>query len=418
MSINRLEGQLSSLPDLMALQEKSDQWEAQHQARINTMIAEVEDIEFRVAQGEASLKAKTDTQNHAKQALKELGFESAIHQNNAAILKVQSDIQTLQMKCTGYENDINYYTHKDVCDVCMQYITKEFARERIDLAKPALASAKVLIAEHSEEYSRLVKNNDRLAADANVWKNEIQRLEREIAELSGEVRADNRALDRAIQNVKDAASEKTNPYTASIQESRDNQVRFEKDLKEAQSEYDKLQGQTTATEYWVKGFRKVRLFIVNRILAALEIEVSNAASALGLPNWHIEIKTEVETKTGGVKSGVHILVRSPNSDKPWVAWSGGEGQRIKLAVSIGLASLIHRMAGVSFNFEVWDEPTAWLSVEGIDDLLDCLQYRASSTQKSIWLLDHRVLGYGGFAETWCITKTARGSRMKLISRDT
>jgi ABC-type uncharacterized transport system ATPase subunit len=73
------------------------------------------------------------------------------------------------------------------------------------------------------------------------------------------------------------------------------------------------------------------------------------------------------------------------------------------------------MAGAHYEFEVWDEPSAWLSAQGIDDLLGCLAMRADSTGKTIWILDHRALWHAGFAETWQVTKRDTGSILQRIS---
>ena len=125
--------------------------------------------------------------------------------------------------------------------------------------------------------------------------------------------------------------------------------------------------------------------------------------------------TELETKAGTLRPGIHITVASPLAVAPWEVWSGGEGQRIRLAVALGLSSLIQRMAGININLEIYDEPTAWLSGEGIEDLIDCLKHRAKTANKTLWLCDHRALLHSDFDETWQIIKDADGSRILALS---
>ena len=81
---------------------------------------------------------------------------------------------------------------------------------------------------------------------------------------------------------------------------------------------------------------------------------------------------------------------------------------------MGLASLIQRWSGVRWNFEVWDEPTAWLSARGVENLLDSLAYRAEAQGKSILLADHRSLAHSGFVESYMVTKDAQGSRWEQV----
>ena len=168
------------------------------------------------------------------------------------------------------------------------------------------------------------------------------------------------------------------------------------------------------TDFWKAAFKRVRLFMVKRVLAQLEVETASAAVALGLIDWKISFSTELETKSGSVRPGIHIVVKSPIASAPWEVWSGGEGQRIRLAVALGLSSLIQRLGGVSIGFEVHDEPSAWLSQEGIDDLITHLQHRVQVTGKSIWLCDHRSLSQAAFDEIWEVSKTRDGSQVKMI----
>jgi hypothetical protein len=42
-----------------------------------------------------------------------------------------------------------------------------------------------------------------------------------------------------------------------------------------------------ATQYWVKGFREVRLSLISEVLTQLELEVNNKLFQLGLENWKV-----------------------------------------------------------------------------------------------------------------------------------
>lgn len=170
-------------------------------------------------------------------------------------------------------------------------------------------------------------------------------------------------------------------------------------------------------DYWRTGFKKVRLFLVKQALALLDIETANAASALGLADWRITYATEVETKSGSLKAGIAVSVDSPHVGGAWRLQSGGEEQRVRMAVSIGIASMISRMARASFNFEVWDEPTAHLSGPGIVDLMEALRDRAETTGRAVWVVDHHALSYGAFDETWVVRKTGDGSDLSRVTTE-
>jgi DNA repair exonuclease SbcCD ATPase subunit len=170
--------------------------------------------------------------------------------------------------------------------------------------------------------------------------------------------------------------------------------------------------------FWRQGFRRVRVFCLTRVLAELEIATMSEARSLGLVGWHIKFTGETETKSGSVKLGIQAVVQSPEARRDFDAWSPGEGQRVRVACALGLASLIQRHAGVVYDLECWDEPSAWLSSEGIDDLFECLRERAYARNKSIWICDPRAgLSHGGFDEVWNVVKDADGSRIEIARSD-
>jgi len=62
--------------------------------------------------------------------------------------------------------------------------------------------------------------------------------------------------------------------------------------------------------------------------------------------------------------------------------------------------------------EVWDEPTAHLSVQGVEDLLDFMYDRAHNDGKQLWLVDHRSLDAGYFDGGVTVAKTEFGSTIE------
>jgi DNA repair exonuclease SbcCD ATPase subunit len=131
-------------------------------------------------------------------------------------------------------------------------------------------------------------------------------------------------------------------------------------------------------DYWRQGFRKVRLFCLDNVLRELAVETRNALLALGLVGWTVDFTTATENKSGTLKLGVQADIRSTVATRKFETMSLGESQRARLAISLGLANLIQRWAGVRFDVEVFDEPTAWLSEQGVEDLLDALHARADA----------------------------------------
>jgi DNA repair exonuclease SbcCD ATPase subunit len=107
-----------------------------------------------------------------------------------------------------------------------------------------------------------------------------------------------------------------------------------------------------------------------------------------------------------------MLVKSPVNEElvPFDCWSGGEGQRIRIATTLGLSDFIESRRGTNWNILVLDEPTQFLSEQGISDLLKMLREKAKLKDISIYLIDHRDLNtYGLFSGKLEIIKTDKGS---------
>lgn len=168
-----------------------------------------------------------------------------------------------------------------------------------------------------------------------------------------------------------------------------------------------------AHEFWVKAFREIRLSIVEQALLQFESATNNALAALGLLDWSIEYDVQSETKGGKLSKGFVIYVHSPHNDGPvpFAAWSGGESQRLRLAVSLGLSDLIQDFCGVHSDMEIFDEPTNWLSGEGLEHLLQVLAERARERKIRIYLADHKALEYA-FDSVVTVTKDSGGSRVE------
>ena len=185
-------------------------------------------------------------------------------------------------------------------------------------------------------------------------------------------------------------------------------------IKTIDDDINELQKTIDAVSYWGKGFRHVRLVAILRAIDVLEIEVNSALEQLGLIGWKVKFDVERETKSKTITKGFHVSFYPPNTSKPipWESWSGGESQRLRIAGRIAISNMILQYRGVRPSLEVWDEPTQYLSQEGITDLVNALKQRAYDLGVQIWLTDHRSYDLGGFSGYAFVEKTKQGSEIK------
>lgn len=305
------------------------------------------------------------------------------------------------------------------CTVCGQKLTR--AHRDKELLRRSIESQDLWDKTISEDASR------KAALDKlNEEKETLTRYKRSDRDLVETLNKLNRKLDTCAadnQRAKDLIRRKRKELANLRTRKEEAREKLEQDLGRLRHHLSnaKVTGHLLAEQihysrYWVSGFRDIRLFLMEDALNQLERSVNNAMSNLGLEGWKLEFTTKRTTKKGDVTgSRLDVFITAPGSSTrvPWAAWSGGESQRIRLAGAMGLSELIGLSTGNRLGLEIWDEPTSWLSKEGVDDLVLLLRDRAIRERKVIWLVDHRTLG-DSFDGVWSVVKTGTGSRIQRI----
>jgi len=167
-------------------------------------------------------------------------------------------------------------------------------------------------------------------------------------------------------------------------------------------------------EFWAtRGFKNLRLSIMEDALRQLETHVNSDVATLGLDGWNVEFVVERKTKAGTLSHGMQTMIAPPGSEiaSKWESYCGGEVQRLRIATTVGMMKLVSDYAGVMCDCEIWDEPTAHLNVQGVADLLDFLRTRARVENKRIFIVDHRSLDSGLFDGVLTVTRDESGSHL-------
>lgn len=206
-----------------------------------------------------------------------------------------------------------------------------------------------------------------------------------------------------------------NPYRPAIRELRKRRLALVGDMTAARVDLERCDRRIVRTRVWVKGFKDIRLQVLEEFLQELELACAASLEEVGLIGWEIKFALERETKSGTTRRALHVWIGSPTSGKKlvrWESWSGGEGQRLRVVGALALSSVLLNHAGVTPNMEVLDEPTQHLSPPGIIDLCSMLAERAISHNRRIFYCDHQSIDGAQFAGTILVKRDAqRGSRI-------
>lgn len=269
----------------------------------------------------------------------------------------------------------------------------------------------------------LVQKHGRATNDENVAKADVADLTKELSDVeitlkkieavvrSGtEKRAKRSILERDLKRL----SETENHHDAQLTHLKIRRQVARDDGKRLTTELETAESLAKMYEFWGKAFKEIRLSIIDAVLRELEMAVTRHVSALGLVDWRVEFQTERQTQSGSVSIAFTVLLYPPDATEPvrFESYSGGESQRLQLAMAFGLSEVLLERAGVSPSCEILDEPTRGLSGQGVDDLLEHLAERARELNRAVYFCDHHSLDRGAFDDVITIIKDKEGSHIQ------
>ena len=306
-----------------------------------------------------------------------------------------------------------------ICPTCLQKVTSNHlqAEEKRLLGEIKLTEATIKdrtqkLNACEAEIRNLEKQHLAKERDLTALRQNKRDFERKLLMANNTISQIERTIDSLSEEIS-RERKKENPYANQLQAKQEQILKLKAEVSKSKADIAQLEKDHASIHYWVNGFKKVRLSLIDETLEQLDIEVNNSLTNFGLLNWRIEFDVERENKAGGITKGFVVLVYAPNSEKAvrFESWSGGETQRLRLAGDLGLSNLIMARAGLSNTIEFYDEPSSHLSEDGINDLLESLHSRAIETGKRIFLVDHHNLEFGDFEGRIVAIKDADGSHL-------
>lgn len=414
------EGKIKELTDTNYKQLEKE-WEQTRNKKIS-------ELNIKITAQEKELDNLYDDKEKAENLLKEVKEPQALDDLANEYETLQDKIKDGQIKVSNLEQQIKEKEReiksipKDVCPTCKQDVT-------VDYTGSLSKQYKDVIDSYKESITQLLQKQKTLEESRNVILDKLKKVKQDNQVIIDErntkqmnVQKINNSIVTLRNNIKTTKAElgmhteQKNPYTELVETNVNKLSLLNKKLQYLKQELTDTANLQTKYKFWIKGFKDIRLLVIEEAIQDLEISINNNLSNLGMGNWSIKLKIDSVTKKGTIKKGFNIFVQSPKNNElvPFSLWSGGEGQRLRLAGTLGMIDFILNKKGIVSNIEVFDEPTQYLSDIGIEDLLLILRQRAKDLNKMVFIVDHRQFSsYGIFNGTIKIVKDISGSRIEM-----
>ena len=325
-----------------------------------------------------------------------------INKQLAVVDKELSDIINKQQYLNYTMNNGNYY-----CDSCGQLVTIEHLQKEY-------SKLENLFSVKTSEFHNIKNRLDTI--DGSI-RTELRKIEREKAlfldnsvKLKAEIQEQlnaisdidkNNKLKNSIQNdiifiqnrIKEE-SNKINPWISIQQEDNLKLDRCNNDLLQINQQLDSIITLKECYTFWIKalGPKGLKSYILDTKLSELNASI----------NYWVKLLTDgtIWVELGSYKKGRgKKIINSPEvnicrwaSDdsiisRNYRSWSGGEKQRISIAIDLGLSSIISRRSTKQYNLLILDEIFRHLDSGGKYAVMDMLQLLAKD-KDSIFIIDH------------------------------
>src|SRR5208283_3565130 len=97
-------------------------------------------------------------------------------------------------------------------------------------------------------------------------------------------------------------------------------------------------------------FKSMRLVVVDMVLDYLNSESNLLLSQFGMGGTKIIFASEEVSKSGTSKPSLSVTVERNGVKLPFVAYSPGERQRLRIISAFGVADVIQGLSGVKYDF--------------------------------------------------------------------
>jgi DNA repair exonuclease SbcCD ATPase subunit len=372
-------------------------------------------------------KKINETETELKVLLKSLPDRKAVQDNiNQAqeeLSKILAQGKYLSDIITNRVKEIENLTKngEGPCPFCDQTITGEYLSQRINqlgLEKMQFQTDLAVNDSYKIKWIEIVNRNKEILTSSYYKEKEInekqillQKLGQTIIDIPFDGQIQEKRLE--IQNIESEIKnkkEEINPYIELEEQRKEKIKETGTTIRKIKSEIIKFKEDQQYYEFWIEGYKKIRMMIFDTMISELEA-VSQQFLSQYSSELTILMSTERETRSGTIKDEFNISIMDSNGiEISYEMYSGGERQKIRLSIARALAQLIKDRCGRDFNFITFDEPNDALDDVGKSVNFETFQELAEEG-KIVLVTDHDALFKDKFGHSILIIKENGASRI-------
>lgn len=287
---------------------------------------------------------------------------------------------------------------ESICNACGQELPPEALHRALEAQKHHLIdylaqteNIKAALAEIQDQERAL--NAQKALADQAITDKlrSVRALVERVSELRAidlDIKARANQLLAAQANLEE---EQSRVWTAdaaiSLTEAKINKVKEQ--IPEIKAKTDEMEQELHYVDFWHNGFgnQGIRHFYLATITPFLSERASYYLSELTNGQGQVQISTQRETKQGNMSEAIHIEASVGNSGT-YEGASGGEKQRISIALLFALSELMATRAKLKVNILFLDEPFESLGPDDVGQVINLLRKELTRYKDSVFVITH------------------------------
>lgn len=321
-------------------------------------------------------KAESDWQTLGDKKKQFLELEERYKQITQQISTLQTNLETQQF-CEEEQSKI-----KQIIEQIQPLLKELEKREALQKELSSLQNALVEINQLKEAKTKLpevTKELDELKSKSLQLQTQFQETQKKIENAATLVEQyeKQKAAINEIQTERKAVDTDRNALNQEMGSVRARKETLEKRKKETVSLREQLDAVTKEIRYCEilrRAFSRdgIPAMMVEQALPELEDDANRLLRRLTHGSCTVKFQTQRESKTGGMKETLDIMISDEMGTRDYDMFSGGEAFRTDLAVRIALSQLLCRRAGSRLQLLVIDEGFGTQDAEGLSNIVDAI----------------------------------------------